>query len=174
MAWDGALVRTFEKSPVRGVFPYVFAAVYEYIGYVPQPFHVVLDGEETVRYGDPVIFTVANLTQYGGGARIAPRACPDDGLLELIVMLEKDMPRLVTQLPRLFDGTLDEIPEVECRRFRSLVVRRLKAGPIQLDGELVQSEAEIKIDILPKALTVLVPRKPTLKERVMKTLHISK
>ncbi|MFA7368515.1 MAG: acylglycerol kinase family protein, partial [Kiritimatiellales bacterium] len=38
LAWDAALVNIFEKSPVRGVLPYVGAGVYQFFDYTPQPF----------------------------------------------------------------------------------------------------------------------------------------
>ncbi len=159
MAWDAAIVRTFEKSPIRGILPYVFAAVYEYFGYKRQPFTVTLDDGEELYFKTPLVFTVANLTQYGGGARIAPQASPDDGFLELIVISQPDAPRMLTQLHRLFDGSIDEVDEVITRRFRELKVRRKEAAPIQLDGELVEAGPEITVDVNPKALTVLVPER---------------
>ena len=75
MAWDAALVRSFDKSPVRGILPYVFAAAYELIEYKPQTFRVEIDHKEQETYTEPMVCTVANLTQYGGGAIIAPQAC---------------------------------------------------------------------------------------------------
>lgn len=158
MAWDAALVRAYEKSPVRGVVPYIFSAAYEYLGYEPQPFDVILDGKEQLAFRDPVVFTAANLTQYGGGALIAPHACPDDGKLELIVMLRKDTARLLPHVSRLFDGTIQQIPDVRFKQFKELEVRRQKKGPIQVDGEFVsEAEQNIKVRILPQALTILVP-----------------
>jgi diacylglycerol kinase (ATP) len=105
------------------------------------------------------VFTAANLTQYGGGARIAPSARPDDGLLELVVILRQDMPRLLASLNRLFDGTFDDLPGVETRHFRILHVYRRAPAPIQIDGELVHAPADVTVSILPRALTVLVPRR---------------
>ncbi len=157
MAWDAAIVRSFEKSPVRGILPYVFAAVYEYFEYERQPFEAVIDEKEGFAFKDPLIFTVANLTQYGGQARIAPNACPDDGLLELIVVERKDAPMVVANLPRLFNGTINRLNQVKTMKFRSLKVIRKKAASIQMDGELVDSEADVTVDVLPRALTVLVP-----------------
>jgi len=43
LAWDAALVSAFEKSPVRGILPYVFAGVYEFFEYQLQPFTLILD-----------------------------------------------------------------------------------------------------------------------------------
>jgi diacylglycerol kinase (ATP) len=157
LAWDAALVRTFEKSPIRGILPYVFAAAYQFLDYKTQPFEVVLDGQERLSFPDPLLFTVANLTQFGSGARVAPQAEPDDGFLELVQISRQHAPTVLAQLPRLFQGTLDQLPQVVTRRFRSLTVHRREAGPMQVDGELVDAPADVTVDVLPRALTVLVP-----------------
>ncbi len=157
MAWDAAIVRGFEAFPFRGIVPYVFAAASELIGYAPQSFEVSLDGGPAHSFLDPVIFTLANLTQYGGGAQIAPRARPDDGLMEMVVVLRQDLPLVLVNIARLFNGTLDHLPQVLTRRFRTLDIHRPKATPIQLDGELVEAGTDIEIRLLPKTLTVLVP-----------------
>jgi YegS/Rv2252/BmrU family lipid kinase len=159
MAWEAAVARTFASSPVRGIWPYVFAAAREYVAFTPQPLDVVLDGREHLRFPDPMIFTVANLTQYGGGAKIAPQARPDDGKLELVVIPRQDVAQLLASLPRLYDGTLDQLPQVFSRRFRSLTVRRAQTAPIQLDGELVEAGVDVTVSVIPWALTVLVPKR---------------
>ena len=127
------------------------------IGYVAQPFEVELDSRETLTFPQPIIFTVANLTQYGGGAQIAPQALPDDGFMEMVVVLRQDMPLLLANFGRLFNGTIDQIPQVLTRRFQSMNVRRKVAAPIQVDGELVEVGPNVEIRLLPQALTVLVP-----------------
>lgn len=160
MAWDAAIVRSFEKSPVRGILPYVFAGAYELMGYVPQPFEVTFDEGEPVHWKDPLVFTVANLTQFGGGAIVARDACPDDGLLELVVLTQRDAPRLIGDLPLLLSGSPNEIPYVTTRKFSRLHVHRKHPAPIQVDGELVEGWADVTVEVLPRALTVLVPPGP--------------
>ncbi|HPT15698.1 MAG TPA: diacylglycerol kinase family lipid kinase [Kiritimatiellia bacterium] len=157
LAWDAAIVRGFEAFPFRGIVPYVFAAASELIAYEPQPFEVALDGEPAQVFADPIIFTLANLTQYGGGAQIAPQARSDDGQMEMVVVLRQDLPLVLVNVARLFNGTLDRLPQVLTRRFRTLTVRRRHATPIQLDGELVDAGAEVEIRLLPQTLSVLVP-----------------
>ena len=157
LAWDAAIVRGFEAFPFRGIVPYVFAAASELIAYEPQPFEVALDGKPAQVFADPVIFTLANLTQYGGGAQIAPQARSDDGQMEMVVVLRQDLPLVLVNVARLFNGTLDRLPQVLTRRFRTLTVRRRRATPIQLDGELVEAGAEVEIRLLPQTLSVLVP-----------------
>ena len=157
LAWDAAIARRFESFPFRGIAPYVFAAAAELITYEDQPIHVALDGGPAQVFSNPILFTVANLTQYGGGAQIAPKARPDDGLMELVVALRPDLPLLLINIARLFNGTLDQLPQVTTRRFRQMDLHRLRATPIQLDGELVEAGREVFIRLLPKALSVLVP-----------------
>lgn len=157
MAADAELVRRFEKSPVRGVMPYVFAAAYEIFEYVPQPFRVLVDGTEQLSFEDVLVFTVANLTQFGGGARIAPSACPDDGRLEMVVVQRQDVAGLIAGISRLFNGTLDRLPGVVTRRFQRLEVHRRKPGAIQVDGELLETTARVTVSVRRKALQVLVP-----------------
>jgi diacylglycerol kinase (ATP) len=134
------------------------AAAYEFLGYVPQPVEVQLDAEK-ISWSDPLVFTVANLTQYGVGARIAPRAKPDDGWLELVVVARQDAPRVLASLPRLFNGSFDRLPGVVTRRFRRMTVHRAMPAPTQMDGELVEPTGDVSVQVVPKALTILVPAK---------------
>lgn len=157
MAWDASIVRTFEKIPVRGIVPYFLAAVHEYIGYEPQALTVRLDSGETLSIPDPVVFTLANTTQFGGGAKIAPHAAANDGKLELVALRSKDAPWIVGELGRLYDGSLREMKHVIFRSFSSMTIQRKKPAQIQVDGELVDAPAEIKVTIKPRALKVLVP-----------------
>ena len=157
MAWDAALVKTFEKSPVRGIFPYVFAAAYELFDYKAENFRVMIDGEKEREFKNPMLFTVANLTQFGGGARIAPKAKADDGSLWLTCALKEKIPWLIPNLPKLFDGSIHDVPEVHIQPFHTMRVVRETAQPIQVDGELLESTSEVNIRILPKALWVLAP-----------------
>lgn len=157
MAADAALVETFEKMPMRGILPYVFAAAYEFFDYKPSPFRISVDGGATETINDPLVFTVANLTQYGGGARIAPQARENDGLLELVAISKQDVPAALAGIGRLFDGTINRIGGVITRRFRRLHVVRKAPAPIQMDGEVVETTARVEVEVHPAALTVLIP-----------------
>ncbi len=157
MAWDASIVRSFEKSLVRGVLPYIFAGVNEFIQYKAQPVRVRIDDGDSVEYKDPIVFTVANLSQYGAGAVIAPSAQSDDGYLEGILALTRDLPQLLVNFPRLFDGSVDKIRELITFKFKKLSVERDHEADIQVDGELVTSGKSIEIEVIPSALKVLVP-----------------
>jgi len=157
MAADATLVRTFEKMPMRGILPYVFAAAYEFFDYKPSPFEITVDDKKPEIIEDPLVFTVANLTQYGGGARIAPQAHENDGILELVVIPKSDAPAAMAGIGRLFDGTINKVSGVMTKRFQTLLVKRKGPAPIQVDGELVHASAEVSVTVQPGAITVLIP-----------------
>lgn len=157
LAWDAALVEAFGKSPVRGILPYVFAGVYEFFEYEPQPFTLKLDNEKELYIDSPQLCTIANLTQYGGGAQIAPGAKADDGLLQLVIIRRKNFAKVLPLIGKIFDGTIDHCKELETHAFQTLTVRRQNEGPMQLDGELLSAPAEVHIRVQPLALNVLVP-----------------
>lgn len=157
MAWDAAIVRTFQKSPFRGVLSYIFAGVNEFLLYKPQEISIELDTGEKIHFPDPLLFTVANMTQYGGGAKIAPHAREDDGVLELLVAAHRDVVKLVANTHKLFDGSANSLPNVVTRGFKSMKVIRKQQAQIQVDGDLVDMPAEMNVSIMPRALKVLVP-----------------
>jgi diacylglycerol kinase (ATP) len=157
LAWDAAIAKRFAAFPFRGIAPYVFAAAAELIAYHNQPIRAELDDAEPILFDDPIIFTLANLTQYGGGAQIAPRARADDGFMEMVVVRRSDLPLVLVNIARAFNGTIDQLPQVVTRRFRRITLHRSKATPIQLDGELVPAGRSVNVELLHKALTVLVP-----------------
>jgi len=159
LAWDASLVEAFEKSPIRGILPYVFAAVYQFFEYKPQVFRVNLDDREEILIEDPMLFTAANLTQYGGGAMIAPGASADDGLLQLVTLRKRDLPWVLPMLGSVFSGTIDRLDRIDNHSFKTMVVSRNTGGPMQLDGELIQAPAEVRITVRPRALKVLVPQR---------------
>lgn len=158
LAWDAAIVKSFERSPVRGVLPYVFAAAYELFDYKPEEFTIRLDDGPAEIIDQPMLFTIANLTQYGGGALIAPQARADDGKLWLTYAKKADVPRLIPQLPKFFEGKIGQVDAIYSKEFTKLTVERQTPQPIQVDGELEKSTSDVTITLKPKALKVLVPQ----------------
>ncbi len=156
MAWDGALVKSFEKYPFRGIVPYVLAGAQQLLEYKAQPFHVEIDGE-SIDFKHPLIFTVANLSQFGSDVLVAPDAKADSGDLELVAIEKNDMPLVLGQIHRLIEKTFHQHPLVTNRHFKTMTVQRKSASPIQIDGELMKAETNIHIEVLPSALNVIVP-----------------
>ena len=162
VAWDAALVRAYDALPFRGVVSYALAGIWSFFNYRPQPIKAVVDGRETLRFRQPLLFTVGNLEGWGGGALIDADASAEDGRLELIAGERRDTPRMLAAIRRVFSKGGKALPRVVHRTFRTLSVARPSAAPVQLDGELVDLPKRFDVTVRPSALAVLVPTPPRL------------
>ena len=158
MACDGALVETFEKYPFRGIVPYVLAGAQQLIEYKAQPFHIHID-DEFIDFKHPLIFTVANLSQFGSDVLVAPDAKSDSGILELVAIEKKDMPLVISQIHRFIEKTFHHHPLVTNRHFKTMTVHRENASPIQIDGEVMKAVTDVRIEVIPSALNIIIPSK---------------
>ena len=157
LAWDGALVESFEKYPFRGLVPYVLAGAQQLLEYRAQPFQVDIDGEE-INLKHPLIFTIAKLSQFGSDFLVAPDAIADNGKLELVAIEKNDMPLVLAQVHRFIEKTFHHHPLVINRHFQKMTVRRQNNSPVQLDGEIFNTSHDVTIEVLPSALNVIVPQ----------------
>lgn len=80
----------------------------------PRRYRLGLDG--VVHEVDAVIVAIANTTSYGGGMRIAPRARPDDGLADVVVVGALGRLGLLALLPTAFLGWHTAAPAVTVHR----------------------------------------------------------
>ncbi|VAW37250.1 Transcription regulator [contains diacylglycerol kinase catalytic domain] [hydrothermal vent metagenome] len=136
----------------RGVLPYLPIVLMEYFMAEPERVTVRWDGD--VFMGNPLILTVANTREYGGGAVIAPEAEPFDGLLDICMVEKAGWLKDATLAMRVFKGNLMASKQYRNIKARAVTVVRGSAGLVQLDGETFAAEAKISFGLLPQALRV--------------------
>jgi diacylglycerol kinase (ATP) len=137
----------------KGQMRYNLATIAELRVFQPLPYTLVLDGEE--HRLDAMLVAVGNGSSFGGGLRITEGARLDDGLLDVVVIRPMSKRRLVASYPRLFTGTITEIPEYEHHLVKEVPV----AAPgivAYADGERIGS-LPLTVEVAPAALRVLVP-----------------
>jgi diacylglycerol kinase (ATP) len=109
--------------------------------------------------GGALFVAVANASDYGSGVRIAPLAKMDDGLLDVVILGDVGLQRLVEAIPIVMTtGDLRGFPEVTRYRCRRISLRADRAARVHGDGEALR-EAPAEFEILPGALRVVAGRK---------------
>jgi diacylglycerol kinase (ATP) len=156
LAWEAEIVKGFENYPIRGIPSYVFGGLGQVLRYAPQNFRLTLDGE-AIDVAQPILLTVANLSQYGAGVKIAPDTRSDDGSLSLIVVPKGNPIHHLRQIVHLIEGRLHDAPQVLSLNFRSMLVERERPDPIQMDGELHEAGASFRVEVLPSAVEIIIP-----------------
>ena len=157
-AFDADVTHRFARTTMRGPLPYFYAAIREYFQYTPR--RVVLEFDDKKIRRAPLLLSFANLPEFGNNAMIAPNARPDDGLMDLCILSPiREFGKAVKQVPRLFDGTIDEMPEMEIYQTRKVIVKRYSDGPIHTDGEALMEKAILEVEMLPGVLKLAVGEK---------------
>ena len=136
----------------RGGWPYVLIGVREAWRYVAADYVVDLDGDR--RQTRALLIAFANGREYGMGARIAPLAQLDDGLLDATIVEERPALTRFWHARHMALGTPHLAPSVHVRQVRRAMVDAEFPMEFHVDGEpgLVQGPVEVRI--LPGALKI--------------------
>lgn len=116
---------------------------------------LLLDGEEHMINAINVV--VANCRYAGGGWLAAPKANPEDGLLDIIVIEEAGLGEILSLAPAaLSRGDYLEKDSVFHTRASKVTVRTAPPGlEFNADGELIGNEPA-EFSVIPRALKVVV------------------
>jgi YegS/Rv2252/BmrU family lipid kinase len=140
----------------RGIAPYALAGARALFSHEPARYDVVAD--EVSLSGVPALMvTVANSRQWGNGAKIAPGARLDDGLLDVVVVGETRPLVVASQLWRLLTGTIDRVEGVTILRARHITIAADRDVPAHMDGEPAGDVRAAAITVRAGALRVRVP-----------------
>jgi diacylglycerol kinase family enzyme len=113
---------------------------------------VELDGDRrTVR---ALMIAFANGREYGIGARIAPQAQLDDGLLDATIVEARPLLARFWHARHMALGTAHLAPSVSVRQVRHAIVDSEFPMEFHVDGEPGTIEGPVEVRILPGALRV--------------------
>lgn len=140
---------------LRGTGAYLAAVVESLTKLRPATMRVTLDGE--LREFRGLLCAVANAPMYGGGMKIAPQACIDDGYLDVCTIGDASVAEFLCAFPRVFAGTHATHPKVTMARARRVLVETDPPLPVLIDGE-VTGTTPMEFTICPGAIQLRMPR----------------
>lgn len=155
--WEASLIDAFEGLPTRGVATYVAAAGLTAFKYRAQT-HVITGSDNVaLSFKEPMLLSVTNLSTYTNVDLISDSAEADDGLLELAVVEKANMLKLTASLNKLKASGVEDLDMVETFRDSEFSISRSAPANIQIDGEVISEQTDVKIGVLPQALHIRVP-----------------
>lgn len=140
-----------------GKVTFTLASALSLLGWRNQRLRVEADGVIEEVTAQQVV--VANARYYGGGMCIAPRADPDDGLLDLVLVGDVGKLENLRLLPHLRAGThLEAGFPITSRRVRRVTVHAERGSPprVDVDGEQ-PGRVPATFEVIPAALELIVP-----------------
>jgi YegS/Rv2252/BmrU family lipid kinase len=157
VGYDALVGHLFEEKwgQQRGLWAYFLSALMGYFQYRPHPIELYT-GDRLIS-AVPLLVTVANTTQFGGGAIIAPHARPDDGLFDICIIHHLNLLQALYYWPRLFSGRIDTVPQWEMVRADSLELVSGRPVHVHVDGESLDLSNHVRIRMVPGGLNIRVP-----------------
>jgi len=151
---DAFVASRFSLARRRGFLGYINITVHALATYVPTTYRMTSSGGSVTARA--LLVTIANSAQFGNGARIAPGARVDDGLLDLVVVEERWRLATIAQLPRLFTGTAHRIRGCTTQQIREVTIEADEPMTYHVDGEPVVGGNRLTARVHPGALLVAV------------------
>ena len=151
---DAVVAERFAGSAARGMRTYIGIGLRTFAAYRPEEYEIVIAGK--ARRVTAYAVAVANSSQYGNNARIAPLASLQDGLLEVVIIRHMPLYAAPLLLMRLFNGTFHQSRHVEILQAPEVTIRRRQEGAVHVDGEPMTLPAMLDVRIRPQSLRVLL------------------
>lgn len=156
MAFDAAVTDNANKEkPSMGKLAYLKGVYSTLKTYKPVFVRVIIDDKEPI---EDIMFSlnVANCKYSGGGMLIAPHAIPDDGIFAITLIKNIDKWKIVRNIYRLFNGTLEKVEEIELYRGKKVRVEGDASILVEVEGELLGA-VPFEFEMNTHAIELLTP-----------------
>ena len=155
MGFDAFISKKFAEAGKRGKLTYLENVLKEGMRYEPETYSISLDGGEPMEY-EAFLISIANASQYGNDAYIAPQASMADGLLDIVIMQPFDILEAPQLGIDLMSKTLNQSAKTKCFKATDIMIRRSAPGLIHYDGDPVEAEADLHIELKSKQIRIVV------------------
>jgi len=153
--FDGYVAWLFNKSAKRGITTYTKIGLQEYLSYPSINFTIEVNNEVIEKEAHMIV--IANASQFGNAAIIAPKANLQDKLLDLIIVSRPGILELPSMMYNLFTGNLKENNYIRMIKCESFTAKSNRPVHLHIDGEANEPLSSIDVRIAPSSLRILLP-----------------
>jgi len=153
--FDAHIGQLFSQSVSRGFSSYFKTTLREFHNYQSHNYRITVDGKILKRRA--FLATVANASQYGNNAHIAPQAHVNDGWLDLVIVKPFPLFAAPWLALDLFRKRIHHNRYIEALTGKEISIERLEKEVIHIDGEPLMEEANLRFTLKPGNLNVIVP-----------------
>ena len=157
IGFDAAMLRDADPrlKEQLGAVAYVLSG-FKHLRRRATRFRLRLDDRTVERTGQGVL--IGNLGRLQGGLPVMPDARPDDGLLDVAVLQTRTLLDWLALAVRVLARRRRKDPQLELFQARRIEIDCDRPQPVERDGDPVGSRDHLVVEIVPKALTLCVPR----------------
>jgi YegS/Rv2252/BmrU family lipid kinase len=154
IGFDGYIADLFGMDKKRGLEGYTRLILNEFADF--SEFEAEIAAGEMLTRKNAFVIAIANSSQYGNNARIAPSASVQDGLLNLIVLKKIPAYRL-DFIYSFFLGSIGDSAYCETFKVGNAHIQLHAPMYFHVDGEPAGQADHFDIEVLPASLKILAP-----------------
>lgn len=155
IGFDGHVAGMFGKNGKRGLAGYTKLVLKEFISYKELEAQVVVDGKPHQTHS--FIIALANSSQFGNNARVAPLASVCDELIDVCFIRKVPFSHVIGFAAKMFSGTLDRSSLVKIYKGKKISIQFSKAVAFHIDGEPQEPTSSFDVHIDSGRLRMIVP-----------------
>lgn len=150
-----------DKKAVMGKLAYYLEGAADLPKQFGKTWKMRFTTEEKTLEEEVMLFMVANSQSVGGFHEIAPMASVSDGLFDAVIIKKMDIFQVLPLMLAILQGDHVKHPSIEYIQTKRLRIENLSAEEINVDydGEQLMEGFPVDIEIIPKAVRMVVPRK---------------
>ncbi|EDY81572.1 conserved hypothetical protein TIGR00147 [Verrucomicrobiia bacterium DG1235] len=153
IGFDAEVGRRFNETEGRGLINYMREGWKAFRGYKSLQCEIVTS--KSSKSLSAYIVAVANSSQYGSNAFIAPDASLTDGKLNLVAISEPNFLSFFILIWRMFSKKLYHSPRVTPICSESFRLKMATGGFFHVDGEIFRCDEELLVRACPKSLNIV-------------------
>jgi diacylglycerol kinase (ATP) len=155
IGFDGHVAAMFAGKAKRGLVGYTKLVLNEFRSFKPFEASVALNGKKFTTKS--FIIAIANSSQFGNNAKVAPRASVCDQLIDISFIQKIPVAEAPAFAGKMFTGNLDRSRFVEIHKAQKLSIQLTEPMAFHIDGEAMPATDTFEAAIQPASLTILLP-----------------
>ncbi len=153
--FDGHVASQFGKDGTRGLIGYTKLVLREFLSY--KEFDIRADADGQVSTHRAFMVALANASQFGNNALVAPDASVSDGVMDVCFIRRISITEAIPFLTKLFRGNIEKSRFATLVKAKHFHAELSTEQPIHLDGEPGKPSKTFDVQIHPASLRVIVP-----------------
>lgn len=153
---DAIIAKKFDEDKKRGFWTYVKHVFKEFFKF--NPINISIDTNGQIKKLPIVLCTIANTSEFGNGFVVSPKSDATDGKIELFLLKPFSFWRTPGIIYRFFMKKSHNSQFAEVISFEKATIN-LTQKIAHYDGEPVAVGSELKVQVVPKSLHILIGKK---------------
>jgi len=156
IGFDGHVAGLFANKAKRGLMGYAKLVLKEFISFRSFEAKIGMNGNSF--HSKSFIIALANSSQFGNNARIAPQASVCDELMDVCLIQKVPMSQAIGFAAKMFSGNLDHSRFVEIIKTSRVTIDIDQSIAYHIDGEAMTATDKFIVEVKPASLKMLVPQ----------------